>query len=636
MIQLPAEFQTICDFIRDASTPIALMNNDGVCVFQNPSILRLNLKDALEYYFLTEAGKKTLQHAAYQSTPTPFSFLVIKNRQKASIRRILPNSKNAIFAIQLLQSERMAAFTMASHSEQIAALENYQKRLASDRFEAFFKTGRDGKAILTRAGKFLYANPAMLRLLNTELEELHQKTFFEIFDNLPTQIAEHLNDISKADLGNYIPSKFDAVLKSGTGNIPVSVTLESNGFEKNLEVFLSLRDLTASHRFAEVQKLNKELDKANKEMDEFNRLMSHEMRAPLSRLVSVAENLRGINNVNPEVSKYINIMEEAAKDALLQYSAILSLSRGGKREIAPLQLMELEKRLLRQHSLFAEYHNINLTSVVVGDTQTDIPVDTTDAFLIMTNLISNALKHTESGDSVVFTIAASSETKKLHLEVQDTGSGISEELQPKIYDAFVTTSGGMEIQSGIGVGLSIVRRTVENCGGEISFTSETGKGTTFIVSLPFVAHSAQKLKNSNESAAPDGPKLGPNEPILIIDDDMVNLQVLSARIKAAGYSPITATNGTEALKILKSELENWPRLIFIDRNMPGLNGLEIARIIRTQHSDKETFICGLTAYVDDEIRAEMEDAGIDRVEQKPINQKTLEKYAPRHEKSAMS
>lgn len=620
------DFKVICDFIRDASTPFALINDNGKCIFENPALERLNIKKYLTDYFYTENGKETLHRASQQSNPTPFSFIGAQNRQKASIRRILPNAERIIFVVQLNQSERMAAFTMASNSEQAAALQNYQKRVASDRFEIFFKNGRDGKAILTRDGKFLHANPALLKLLNISLEQLHQKSFSDLVYEASFPASSQSQEFPISDLSKYIPSQFDATLRYEDKNIPVSVSLESNGSSKNLEIFLSLRDLTNSQRFAEVQKLNLELDKANKEMDEFNRLMSHEMRAPLSKLVSLAENLRGLNDLNQEVAKYISMMEEAAQDALLQYSAILSLSRSGKRQLTPLRLQELERRLLRQHSLFAEYHGVNLISNVDSDYNIDIPVDATDAFLIMTNLISNALKHTAAGNSVTFSIAASLEDQKLELQVQDTGAGISKELQPKIFEAFVTTAHKMDIQTGIGVGLSIVRRTVNNCKGEINFTSEIGRGTTFFVSLPFENHALSKVERENKDTSLDRLKIEPGGSVLVIDDDFVNLQILSARIKAAGYKPITANNGTEALKLLKACPDNFPKLIFIDRNMPGLNGMETARVIRNQHNDQEIFICGLTAYVDSDIEEEMQNAGINCVEQKPLSQDVLEKY----------
>jgi signal transduction histidine kinase/CheY-like chemotaxis protein len=636
MTQPPESIHTVYDFIRDASAPFMVLDGKGVCLFANQGMQRLNLTDALSRYFETDAGRDTLAFGAHQSTPLPFSFMGTEGRQRANIRRLTPTTDGVFLLVKIVQSARMAAFTMARQAEDLAQLQSYHQRRMADRFESFFKTAQDGHAILNRSGEFLHANPALRRLTNVEeslcaqcaLAEcvMCKKTFLDLIeaDFVRTQIIDP--ETSRIDLSRISPSKFDATLRASNRDIPVSVTLASNGSESAPEFFLTLRDLTESHRYAEVKKLNSELDMANKAMDEFNRLMSHEMRAPLSKLVSIAENLRSFGELGSEADRYVTMMEEAAKDALLQYSSILSLSRGSTREIVHFQPVELVERLMRQHALIAEHHQVHLSGTISGDGHASVPVDATDVFLIMTNLLSNALKHTKAGDEVVFSILVHEESQSLELRVWDTGAGISEALRPRIYDAFVTTSGDMEIQSGIGVGLALVKRAVEIRKGTIDFTSELGQGTSFTVTLPFAE--GEVMSDAPEEAMPisEQVNLMPGDTILVIDDDMVNLQILSARLSAYGYKVLTASGGTGALRILKTIEGAWPKLIFIDRNMPDLNGMETTRIIRSRFRNKDSYICGLTAYVDQEIVKDMTSAGMDCVEQKPLSAATLEKY----------
>lgn len=623
MTQLTEHLKIICDFIRDASTPCMLINQKGECIFENPAMEKLNYKLFLKQYFHEDTGRFILNAASNQSTPLPFSFSRKQGRQRASIRRVLSHLTQIIFLVQILRNERMAAFTMASHAEQNAAQEGYEKKVISDRFEIFFNTGRDGKAILNRSGVILHNNPALLSLIGADSGKLKGKNFFDIFSNYPFQNVAGNKSTSYYDLSNIVPSQFDAEIVQAQRTTPVSISLESNKSEKNMEIFMSVRDLTSSRQFAEVQELNAELDAANKEMDEFNRLMSHEMRAPLSKLVSVAENLRSIDGLPENISQYTGIIEEAAKDALLQYSAILSLSRGKNRQIMPLVPSELKKRLMRQHSLSAEQHQIKLHGTIKGDSDEPVPIDATDTFLIMTNLISNALKHTEPMGNVEFGISIQKLNKNIELCVKDTGSGIDQTIQNRLFDDYVTTAGNMEIQSGIGVGLSIVKRAVENCGGKIDFDTEIGRGTEFRVLIPFsdvyieLGENALDLNRLN---------LASGDTVLIIDDDVVNLRILSARLKKAGFSVLLAESGIEAVHILTNMKDNWPKLIFVDRNMPNQNGMETTRIIRNFSTQNQPFICGLTAYVDNGIRQEMLASGMDWVEQKPLDQKTLEKY----------
>lgn len=633
---VPEHIRTISDFIRDTSTPFVLIDGAGASLFENNAMQRLNLIGALSEYLDGDAGRITLKKGAQQSTPLPFSFSGPKGRVKGNIRRVTAVSGDVVLLIKILQGAGMASVTKARQFENGAALQSYQKRRMANRFEAFFRTALDGHAILNRTGDLLNSNPALQRLIGVPMETcarctlaectMCNKTFWELIeaDNVLEQAIDP--ETSRIDLTRIAPSKFDAMLRGVHRDVPVSITLAANDSEAFPEFFLTVRDLTESQRFAEVKKLNSELDMANKAMDEFNRLMSHEMRAPLSKLVSIAENLRSFGKLSADADRYVTMMEEAAKDALLQYSSILSLSRGSTREIVHFRPVELVERLMRQHALIAEHQGVRLTGGINGDRQAPVPVDATDVFLIMTNLVSNALKHTKAGDEVSFFISVREDTKTLELEVRDTGVGISKALRPRIYDAFVTTAGNMDIQSGIGVGLSLVKRAVEIRKGSIDFATELGKGTTFTVILPFVEGAVRQEFPEETEAVTDALNLLPGDTILVVDDDVVNLQLLSARLTAYGYKVLTASGGTGALRILKAAQDSWPKLIFIDRNMPDLNGMETTRIIRSRFRDRTSFICGLTAYVDPEIVRDMTQAGMNCVEQKPLSKARLETY----------
>ena len=364
MIDHSERLQIICDFIRDASASFMVIDGSGDCIYENLAMQRLGITGPLVEYLHSRAGLRTLKAGAHQSTPLPFSFMVPHGHQRANIRRVTTSTDDVILLIKIVQSERMAAFTMASQSEQVAALQTYHKRRVSERFEGFFRTARDGHAILNRNGFFLHANPALLRLLGLSEGDLSRKTLFDLVSEADVE-AQVLDPVTSAvDLTKIAPSKFDATLRGPHHDIPISVSITCNASASAPEFFLIIRDLTDSVRFAEVQKLNSELDMANKAMDEFNRLMSHEMRAPLSKLVSIAENMRSFGKLGSEADRYVTMMEEAAKDALLQYSSILSLSRGSKREIVHFKPVELVSRLIRQHSLIAEHHEVHLSAAI--------------------------------------------------------------------------------------------------------------------------------------------------------------------------------------------------------------------------------------------------------------------------------
>ena len=247
MTQLSASIQTVCDFIRDASAPFMVIAEKGTCLFENQAMQRLKLTGALAQYFETDEGRDTLKAGARQSTPLPFSFPENGRRQRGNIRRITSSTDEVLLLVKIGQSARMAAFTMASKSEKVAQLQAYHQRRMADRFEAFFKTAQDGHAILNRGGEFLHANPALRRLTNVEESLCEQcadstcvmckKTFLDLIEAnfVRTQIIDP--ETSRIDLSRISPSKFDATLRGSNREIPVSVTLASNGSESAPEFF---------------------------------------------------------------------------------------------------------------------------------------------------------------------------------------------------------------------------------------------------------------------------------------------------------------------------------------------------------------------------------------------------------------
>lgn len=235
MTVLSERLDVICDFIRDASASFMVIDGEGVCLFANHAIQQLNVTGPLSRYFNGDAGRATLKVGAGQSTPLPFSFEGAKGRQRANIRRITPATEEVILLVKIIQGARMAAFTLASQSEGAAALQAYHKRRVSDRFGAFFNTAREGNAILNRAGGFVYGNTALLRLVGLTEDELARKTLFDVIseDSVAAQIIG--TGATRVDLSRIAPSQFDATLHGPQRDIPVSVSLGSNGSESSPE-----------------------------------------------------------------------------------------------------------------------------------------------------------------------------------------------------------------------------------------------------------------------------------------------------------------------------------------------------------------------------------------------------------------
>jgi CheY-like chemotaxis protein len=204
----------------------------------------------------------------------------------------------------------------------------------------------------------------------------------------------------------------------------------------------------------------------------------------------------------------------------------------------------------------------------------------------------------------------------LLIEVEDSGSGVAPEDQQRIFDPFVQlgVQGG---NKGTGLGLTITRQFVQLMGGSISLESTLGKGSLFRIDLPLTAVAEADITQSK--ALEKGSVIGlvPGQPeyrILIVEDQLENQLLLSKLMETIGLQVKVADNGQQGVKLFQS----WhPDLIWMDRHMPVMDGVEAMRQIRQLPGGKEVKIVAVTASAFQEQRAEMLDAGMDDFVRKP-------------------
>jgi CheY-like chemotaxis protein len=217
---------------------------------------------------------------------------------------------------------------------------------------------------------------------------------------------------------------------------------------------------------------------------------------------------------------------------------------------------------------------------------------------ILINLVGNAAKFTDAGEIVV-QVAWIAATNTLHLEVRDTGRGISAEKMAKLFDPFVQdiasrmkTSGG-EI-TGTGLGLPIVKRMVDAAGGTITANSEVGVGTSFVIEIPnlvvvkTVSQAAKTAEATIREALP--------EHVLVVDDMTMNRKILGIHLANLKIKDIRyAENGERALEVMKEWI---PDLVLTDMWMPRMDGTQLAEAMRRERRLAEIPVVAVTADVD--------------------------------------
>ena len=236
---------------------------------------------------------------------------------------------------------------------------------------------------------------------------------------------------------------------------------------------------------------------------------------------------------------------------------------------------------------------------------------------VLINLVGNALKFTQHG-GVTIRLGTKKNHANAHLliEVEDTGPGIAPEDQQRIFEPFVQL-GELADNKGTGLGLTITRQFVQLMEGKLSLESTTGKGSLFRIDLPLRQAQEAEITHLQRAEKREVVGLAPGQAeyrILIVEDQMENRLLLTRLMEAVGFQVNVAKNGQQGVELFQA----WhPHLIWMDRRMPVMDGLEATRMIRNLPDGKEVKIVAVTASAFEEQRAEMLEAGMDDFVRKP-------------------
>lgn len=353
-------------------------------------------------------------------------------------------------------------------------------------------------------------------------------------------------------------------------------------------------------RNLEVQSKAKELELSTKYKSEFLANMSHELRTPLnsilllSRLLSENHN----NSLSKEQVEYANVIQNSGNGLLTLINEILDLSKieAGKMELdfIVFSIQELINELKSLFDIIAKDRNINFNIHVENNTAEKVETDRLRLEQILRNLISNALKFTKRG---FVTLNVKSDSSTISFSVKDTGIGIPYEKQQTIFEAFQQADGSTRREfGGTGLGLSISRELAKLLGGEISISSEEGKGSEFTLILPLnkgvpyqlqnteavVLHTAPIIDNKKaEFIADTIPAVIPDDRndinkddkvILIIEDDTSFAKSLLEFTRKNNYKAVVAVRGDEGVEFAA---KFHPVGILLDIQLPVKNGWDV-------------------------------------------------------------
>jgi signal transduction histidine kinase/CheY-like chemotaxis protein len=366
---------------------------------------------------------------------------------------------------------------------------------------------------------------------------------------------------------------------------------------------------------------------ANKAKSMFIANMSHELRSPLNAIIGFSQVMLRSKNLSHEQYENAAIIQRSGEYLLNLINNVLDFSKieAGKTTINPKDIDIYQ--LLDELEDMLQVQAVKAGLELIVDRAKNLPqyihTDGVKLRQVLLNLLGNAIKFTQEGE-VVLQIDSeenfADQTYTLNFQISDTGVGIASKELEKLFEAFSQTESGRESQEGTGLGLSISRQFVQLMGGDISVTSELGKGTTFNFSIQ-VQLGKEILTTSFDSRQVIA--LAPNQPsykILAVDDKPINRQLLVRLLSPLGFDVKEASNGKEAIAIW----QEWqPHLIWMDMRMPVMDGYEATKYIKSTPQGSATVVIALTASVLDQEKAVILAVGCDDFVRKPFKEQTI-------------
>jgi PAS domain S-box-containing protein len=396
-------------------------------------------------------------------------------------------------------------------------------------------------------------------------------------------------------------------------------------------------DVTERKKAEEALRIaNQEMENALRVKDEFLANMSHELRTPLNAILGISESLEEqfIGALNEKQLKYVQVIRESGRHLLELINDILDISKieAGRMELdfRPISVEKLCQSSLRMVKELAQKNSLNVSFNVRGNVKI-VRGDERRLKQLLVNLLSNAVKFTEKGKRIGLTVEGIPEANEIVFFVWDEGIGISKENLPRLFKPFVQLDAGLTKEyHGTGLGLALVAQIARLHGGRVSVESGEGRGSRFIVTLPWLPHDQQaEAKVTGELRPPPAPRSERRRSgrILLIEDTDTTVALMQEYLIHLGYEVSVARNGVEGVIAAKKE---HPDLILMDVMMPVMDGLEAAKVIRTDKDLMHIPIIALTALAMPGDRERCLAAGMNDYLSKPIRMNDLTETIEKH------
>jgi two-component system sensor histidine kinase/response regulator len=500
------------------------------------------------------------------------------------------------------------------------------RRTSEEQFRDLFENAHDLIQSLTPEGRFSFVNRRWKEVLGYNDEEIRAMSIFDLLDPEDIQPCR---------------TRMETLFQVGRLDHLLVVFIAKNGNRVHLEGNINCKyenGIVAATRgifrdVTERDRLEKELIQARDEAlgaaklkSEFLANMSHEIRTPMNGVIGMTGLLLD-TDLDSQQRQYAQTIRHSGESLLTIINDILDFSKieAGKLsfELLDFSVMEVVEDTLDLLAEQAQSKGLELACQFPAEIPDSLRGDPSRLRQILMNFVGNAVKFTEKGE-VAVRVAIERETETdlvLRFEVEDTGIGIPPEIQTRLFCAFSQADGTTTRKfGGTGLGLAICKQLVGLMNGSVGVQSQVGEGSLFWFSV--------KLEKSNAPEAVEmvQPQVSlASLRVLVVDDNATNREILNHQIIAWKMKNGCAASGQEALRLLRdASAEGRPYdLALLDMQMPEMDGLALARAIKSDSTISATRLIILTSLNQQQSAEELRAAGIDAYLTKPVKQKRL-------------
>ncbi len=569
----------------------------------------------------------------FQVTPWRlYEPILIDGTSRGQIEAVYRDAPPVEYGAPFLPEERTLLAAVAGRVRSI--VEGHEARLAhqesEQRYRALFQAAGDALMVMDTESRILDVNQATCTQLGYSRDELLTMHTHEVVD------APHKLSVPKTiqDTINVGSLTFESkIRRKDASTLDIEVCTTHISFENRPAILCVTRDISARKRLEECLMRSKtEAESANKAKSDFLARMSHEIRTPMNAILGMTELLLD-TSLKGEQRDYLETIHEAGQHLLNVINDILDLSKIEARRMElvdqDFDLHQCISSTLRTLRVQATAKGLTLNYRIARDTPRFIKGDLPRLRQVLVNLVSNAIKFTDTGEVTVRVETAPDILCPLKgglpllFRVDDTGVGIPPEKLRYVFEKF-TQAGDTQSrrEGGTGLGLAICHRLVAMMGGRIWAESEIGRGSVFLFTVVFQpgtppTATVQRPEPVQEAGA------GVRLKVLLVEDNPMNVKVARVFLDRSGHQTTVAEDGAQALAILAREPFD---IVLMDVEMPVMDGWEATSRLRAGQAgdgNRNIPVIALTAHVLQDFRERCTQAGMTNYVAKPMNFREL-------------